>query len=450
MFYLRHVLASVPAREVLVLIDASMVGTSSTYPRLVADSTARGRMDKPPALSMVQHVLTAGRRAEPRLRVAGTEYTPFVLSLLSGLGGGRADADGDRFVSSFELAAYVRQVVPVLSEGRNHPQFRAFTPAPGGVYVQVPAQPGQAVETAAAASAEAAPVPLETAFAALEVTSQPDSATVLLDGQVLGTTPLRVEELVPGDATVEVRYPQYFTLEERLYLRPDTVMQLNAGLVLSWGVLRPDRLPAGAQLVVDGEPVERTSDERYLLPVGLHRIEVRFGDGTAEGQYFFRPGEERVLTVRHGVFTIQPLLRNIVFPGQGQYAQGARWKGVLLFSGTAAAWVSLAGIQGAYLVAERRYTSRRDAYAVAVTEAEAVERRRDMMTQYDRVLAWNGRRNIAIGLVAGFYAASMLDVLFFHSRISVLRPVEVSETLSFQPSLRPVPGGLAAGLHVRF
>lgn len=115
------------------------------------------------------------------------------------------------------------------------------------------------------------PAPIGT----LSVTSNPAGAQVLVDGQLLGTTPLLVT-IGTGQHTVEVRSSGYDSFSTTVNLTSGQTLQVSANLVAQSraATVMVNSTPQGAQVFVNGALAGTTPINLSLLP-GRYDIELR-------------------------------------------------------------------------------------------------------------------------------------------------------------------------------
>ena len=136
--------------------------------------------------------------------------------------------------------------------------------------------------------------------ASLRLSSDPAGAEVTVDGRTVGTTPLVVSDLAPGQHDVAVSASGYGTARARPTLSAGQQTALALDLEARMGFLTVEA-PPGSTIKIDGQPRVVGSGALYrtdLLP-GTHRVSV-----TAPGD----APVERVLEVSAGVtltFTVQ-------------------------------------------------------------------------------------------------------------------------------------------------
>ena len=106
----------------------------------------------------------------------------------------------------------------------------------------------------------------------LSVRTSPSNASVWLDSDYLGTTPLDVEDLAPGTYRLRIDKDGYYSVRRWIEIEPDTALALEIDLQQITGYLAVDVTPPGAQILVGGD---RTTSEVVELPVGSHLVRVR-------------------------------------------------------------------------------------------------------------------------------------------------------------------------------
>jgi formylglycine-generating enzyme required for sulfatase activity len=106
----------------------------------------------------------------------------------------------------------------------------------------------------------------------LSVDSTPTDAQVLIDGQLLGSTPLVEAAVEAGAHTLELRAERYLPLSQALEIKGREVLQqLQLELAPAWAAVSIDSIPAGAAILIDGEQVATTPAVVDLLQ-GEHQL----------------------------------------------------------------------------------------------------------------------------------------------------------------------------------
>jgi TonB family protein len=145
----------------------------------------------------------------------------------------------------------------------------------------VPTPPPAAPSTTLAAAVPTAaptPAPAPPILGAVHVESQPPGATVTVDGQPRGVTPLDVPDLALGHHDVKVELKGYTPAAQPVELVADTPraeLKLTLARVTpAMGVADILSTPLGATVKVDGAVVGRTPLVDFKLKPGPHRVEV--------------------------------------------------------------------------------------------------------------------------------------------------------------------------------
>lgn len=141
------------------------------------------------------------------------------------------------------------------------------------------------------------PVLLEPAQGVLALSSEPPGASVTVDGVFRGETPLELALAPGGEHDVRLLLAGHEAAERRVVVAAEERRSLVVPLDPLYGEVEITGSPAGAEVLVDGEPAGRLGDTLRLTAVP-HAIEVR-----ARGRLPFRatvtpqPGVARALTV---------------------------------------------------------------------------------------------------------------------------------------------------------
>ena len=110
----------------------------------------------------------------------------------------------------------------------------------------------------AAACAAAVRVRADGVQTRVNVTSQPSGATVVVDGQDRGTTPITLFDLAPGRHHLKYRFAGYRERDRFFDTREGPFVDLNEVLVEERGLLLLKTDPPGCDIQVDGVSVGRT------------------------------------------------------------------------------------------------------------------------------------------------------------------------------------------------
>ena len=100
----------------------------------------------------------------------------------------------------------------------------------------------------------------------LGVNSQPDGAKVLIDGELIGETPLMAVPVEAGEHKLQIQAERYLPLEQTLLVTGRNIQQqLEVALEPAWAEITVDSLPQGATILVDGEAAGTTPGVLEIL-----------------------------------------------------------------------------------------------------------------------------------------------------------------------------------------
>ncbi|AOS96977.1 Serine/threonine-protein kinase pkn1 [Microbulbifer aggregans] len=139
---------------------------------------------------------------------------------------------------------------------------------------------------------------LRPAWASVRISSNPPGATVTVEGEVLGTTPMTAE-LIQGDRVVEISKPQHKTAQVPVAVTAGVDQTLTpVDLAAADGILRLASTPDGASVTVNGEFRGRTPLDVELEPGSTHQVRL-FKDGysAVERTIDIAAGVEREMTI---------------------------------------------------------------------------------------------------------------------------------------------------------
>ena len=142
----------------------------------------------------------------------------------------------------------------------------------------------------------------------LSVTTNPDGATVIVDGEMKGMSPLTVPDVTPGDHTVTLVSRGFNTKEIKVKFSEGYRIVTSVKMALSSGTPTPDASPSAtpsvtgtgtpkvtATPVASGSAVITDVDKPYVLiketPTGFLRVRTEASTGSAEIARV-KPGEK--------------------------------------------------------------------------------------------------------------------------------------------------------------
>ncbi len=137
----------------------------------------------------------------------------------------------------------------------------------------------------------------------LSIDSTPQGATVSVDGEILGTTPVTDIALSAGSHELVLQEARHLTMRQTLQMTGRNVeQQLQLELLPAWAEVSIDSLPANAAVLVDGAIVGQTPAQLELLQ-GEHKLALQLpGYATWERELRINAGQSLTL----GEITLQP------------------------------------------------------------------------------------------------------------------------------------------------
>ncbi|MAC33170.1 MAG: hypothetical protein CME38_06135 [Haliea sp.] len=147
----------------------------------------------------------------------------------------------------------------------------------------------------------------------LSVTSHPAGATLWLEGENCGTTPVESLSLPPGEYQLRLEHPRYLPHQQTLAIEGRGEQQtLAVDLLPAWADLRVDSSPGGATVHIDGEAVGSTPATLEVLQ-GERRLVLELaGFAPLTRKLDLVAGETQDL----GTLTLQPAAGVLVLSSQ--------------------------------------------------------------------------------------------------------------------------------------
>ena len=96
--------------------------------------------------------------------------------------------------------------------------------------------------------------------------TQPEGATVVIDGQILGTTPLTLKDFAAGEVTFELSAKRYLTVEDVITVEGrDITQRYSKDLIPGWARVSIDTVPEQIEFSIDGQRLAKTGDILELM-----------------------------------------------------------------------------------------------------------------------------------------------------------------------------------------
>ena len=100
----------------------------------------------------------------------------------------------------------------------------------------------------------------------LSVNSEPAGASVIIDGDTVGKTPLQDLPLTEGEHQLRLEEARHLPIEQTLLITGRSVrQQLQLKMAPAWAEVTLDSVPSGANILLDGEPAGHTPATLEIL-----------------------------------------------------------------------------------------------------------------------------------------------------------------------------------------
>lgn len=249
----------------------------------------------------------------------------------------------------------------------------------------------------------------------LFVKSIPAGATVDIDGQPWGKTPLAVNELMFGEHLVRVQKSGYTSYEERILIQNEAPLSIRVKFEIAKGTLFLYPRPNDALIEINGERLGQLSTAGLSLFPGDYTINARrSGYENFSRQLSIAPGEALTLDVAlTPKSTEKALLRSLLFPGLGQrYAEKrTRFKIFSILETTSLLGILVSDI--AYDMKIEDYHAHRNEYLNALNEENINRTRQTMQEAYDGAETAKSWRTAFVFAAVGTWLVNIFDSAIF-------------------------------------
>ncbi len=138
---------------------------------------------------------------------------------------------------------------------------------------------------------------LQVMTGSVSIKSGPKNAKIYLDGKYVGTTPERIESIIPGTHEIKVQMDEYDVWGETINIEAGKEHVITATLQRSTGSLMVESDPANATIFFDGKKIGTTPEIVMSGTKGTHTVEVRMkGYDLWAREVDIEPGTENTLT----------------------------------------------------------------------------------------------------------------------------------------------------------
>ncbi|OGT74216.1 MAG: hypothetical protein A3H44_13560 [Gammaproteobacteria bacterium RIFCSPLOWO2_02_FULL_57_10] len=167
---------------------------------------------------------------------------------------------------------------------------------------------------------------LQQAWGEVSFTTEPAGAEVLVDGQLVGTTPYNAE-ILQGEHEVTLKLTGHKAWQDRLEIAAGEVIALpSVALERADGLVFIRSQPSGANVTINGQFSGQTPLEVALPPGRTHEVTLfRSGFDAASRSIQTRPDEEQDITV--SLTPITSVVRVVAEPAEAELYVDGEFKG---------------------------------------------------------------------------------------------------------------------------
>ena len=248
------------AKHMLFLIDACYGGLAASGTRGLSP-VSKNYINKIVAEKSRQ-IITAGGKDEQVIEKSEWGHSAFTMNLLRALDKGTADVNDDGFITANELGLFLKEKVTEDSDFQQTPQSRRFTSQEGefvfiidDVNINYNVMGGQTDGTGAT----------------LNINSTPSGAEIMIADNMLGVTPLILENYPTGEYTINIDLPDYYHVTETVELVPRGTKNLEVNLNHKIGFIKFDIRPENSTIRMSNK------DGQFEVVTGNQTIETYTG-----------------------------------------------------------------------------------------------------------------------------------------------------------------------------
>lgn len=258
---------------------------------------------------------------------------------------------------------------------------------------------------------------LDGKYALLNLESTVSGAEVFMGDSLLGTAPLHNARIPLGLHTILVKSSDFFDWNMQLNAAP-TQYNLKAVMKYRYGYVTLTKGLEGSEIFIDDKNTDVSKLNNFKIEVGEHKIEVNHPSFSSPIEENFLVSSEKrsSMKIESGYFSLGVFFKSFFLPGLGQYQDGAKIKGITIFSGTLLSglvWLG-SGLSNADKMKEYRNAGKE--YSGLSTPGKLFVAHNRLISTYDAVKKSNNMKNIAMSAFIAVYAYNILDALILHSK----------------------------------
>ena len=256
-------------------------------------------------------------------------------------------------------------------------------------------------------------------YGLLNIISHPSGASVLVNDSLIGITPIQFVKVPLGVIKIDINKEGYQTWTMGYVLRKEynRVITCTAELKSNYSTMFFNSLGEGAKVTMSGLEREFQEGDSLTMLAGTHSVSVHLPGriNNAELHFALLPNQNYKLSLRKNVYHPELVLYSILLPGSGQFADGAKAKGLGIFTGIFALGSAAYFFSDDYARKVDNYNSARIDYLAANDEITAIAAKdviNKLKNEADRSLQ---KKRLFTALFVGAYLYNILDVVVFHS-----------------------------------
>jgi hypothetical protein len=292
-------------------------------------------------------------------------------------------------------------------------------------------------------------------FGQLQFFSEPSNADIFLNDSLIGKTPAGPYKVPLGVNKIKIVKEKEYSWENNIqfYKLNSHLHIINANLHSRYSQLKMGSLPIEYEINFDGKKLsENEVKSLSKIRSGEHYISINRGlnKNVLESKFFVDPDTTYFLIEKINQFTVRPFLYSLVIPGLGQFSEGSKTKGAVLFSGFLAAGAAAFIFSKDYTDKSDLYETQRLRYFNSTSEMESLKNKEVMLAAKKDMDDAKSVKQVAIGIFAGVYLYNLLDALLFHSREDYLELLKSDSIIDFSTSLPNLKSDVSFNLKLSF
>ncbi|MFN3135311.1 MAG: PEGA domain-containing protein [Candidatus Kryptonium sp.] len=460
---LNEISEAIPAKHLYFVMDACYGGLifARSQPTIAADAISFVEIV---SKRRTRQALTAGGRDQPVFDTGPGGHSVFTFHLLKGLDEGFADLDKNGIITASELASYILPRVTSESRGQQTPQYGILVGDRGGEFVFIPRMRVSMLEVKS--EPEGADIyingeklgktPLDVDIyefgkykvelkldgyfdymgefeisedyhdlnvklekaGFLEVVSTPIGADVILNGKVVGKTPLYLPKLKKDKHVIKLALADYQDYSQEVDLVSADRVKVEAKLEKMRSKVNLVGIRGNVDVLIKGEGtqknISRLPAKEIELVYGVYEIKLnKLGyHSTTRKIKVDKPDMDVVLTMEPKSKSTSIIL-SALLPGAGQIYMGREDMGMLLIVSEIAAGAFTVNYFFKYIGYKNEYEKYRNLY-LSANDIDKMENYYSLMRKnYDSMKKSKNYFFIGSGVVSAIWLFNLVDAIIF-------------------------------------